>query len=61
MTPKQLIAKRKALNLSRAALGKAVGRSERQVGGWENGTTPVPSWLPILIQTINPKDTEGKA
>lgn len=52
MTPKQLKTARKRLKLSQEALGANVGRTGRQVSNWETGHTPIPHWLPVLIQAI---------
>lgn len=56
MTPADLRSARRALGLTQAQLGEAVGVEGRQVRSWEAGRWPVPLAVELLIRIwTNPK------
>lgn len=52
MTPDDLHATRRRLGMTQAALGALCGVTERQVHRWETGASPVPAYLPIVLDSI---------
>jgi transcriptional regulator with XRE-family HTH domain len=52
MTPDEFKASRLALGLTQKHIGERLGLSMRQIIRYENGTTPVPLALSILIDIL---------
>lgn len=52
MTREELVARRKALGLTRERLSFALGRSYKTIGQWERGATPIPHWVDGMLAGI---------
>jgi DNA-binding transcriptional regulator YiaG len=56
MTPTDLIAARKALGLSQAALARTLGVSLNTANRWEKGERPIPPYLWLAIEGLHHQD-----
>jgi transcriptional regulator with XRE-family HTH domain len=52
MTPKQFIKARYALDLAQWRLAEVLGLTSRQIIRYENGTTPVPKSIAMLLDIL---------
>jgi len=52
MTPGQFLSARLALDLAQWRLGEVLGVSVRQIIRYENGTTPIPKTVAMLLRIL---------
>jgi transcriptional regulator with XRE-family HTH domain len=60
MTPETFKAARLSLGATQARLGERLGLTMRQIGRYENGFTPIPLALSILIDILTTRKIPRK-